>query len=115
MDEYPKEFCDTNICKVKVALPNKDQITSGEVQFTNEEIRILEQPDISMNSDMNDDDYWYIVDIQGDISNAVDYDFVNFDGNEPLLIDDKKSELLKYCIEKAYPDRVFDVSKKFQN
>ena len=55
MDEHPKEFCDTNICKVKVALPNKDQITSGEVQFTNEEIRILEQPDIAMNSDTNDD------------------------------------------------------------
>ena len=59
---------------------------------------------------MSDKDYWYIVDIQGDISNEVDYDFINFDGNEPLLIDENKSEVLKHCIKKAFPDRNFDVS-----
>ena len=47
MESYPKEFCDSSICKVKVVLPNKDQITNGEVKFLNEEIRILEQPDIA--------------------------------------------------------------------
>ena len=61
--------------------------------------------------DMSDKDYWYIVDIQGDISNEVDYDFINFDGNEPLLIDENKSEVLKHCIKKAFPDKNFDVSK----
>ena len=63
---------------------------------------------------MSDKDYWYIVDIQGDISNEVDYDFINFDGNEPLLIDENKSEVLKHCIKKAFPDRNFDVIKNFQ-
>ena len=45
-----EEFCDSGICSLRVALPTRDQITKGDVEFSNEDIRILEHPDMSSNS-----------------------------------------------------------------
>ena len=45
-----EEFCDSGICSLRVALPTRDQITKGDLEFSNEDIRILEHPDMSSNS-----------------------------------------------------------------
>ena len=49
-----EEFCDSGVCTLKVALPSKEQLTNGDVEFSNEDIRILEHPDLSTDpEDMN--------------------------------------------------------------
>ena len=53
IDNCPKEYCDSSACNVKVVLPTKEQISNGYVEFSNEEIRILEQPDVSDSSETN--------------------------------------------------------------
>ena len=53
IDNCPKEYCDSSACNVKVVLPTKEQISNGYVEFSNEDIRILEQPDVSNTSETN--------------------------------------------------------------
>ena len=55
MDHCLKEYFDSSICNVKVVLPTKDQLINGDIKFSNEEIRILEQPDINMSSEVSGD------------------------------------------------------------
>ena len=55
MDDCHKEYFDSTICNVKVVLPTKDQLINGDIKFSNEEIRILEQPDINMSSEVSSD------------------------------------------------------------
>ena len=45
------EFYDSDICILKVGLPTKEQLNNGDVDFLNEDIRILEQPDLFVNPD----------------------------------------------------------------
>ena len=51
IDNCPKEYCDSSSCNVKVVLPTKEQISNGYLEFSNEDIRILEQPDVSNTSE----------------------------------------------------------------
>ena len=41
------QYRDSEIAILKVRLPSKEEMMNGDVQFSNEEIRILEQPDFS--------------------------------------------------------------------
>ena len=50
-NDYHESFCDSEVCNLKVVLPSKEQLTNGDVEFSNEDIRILEHPDISTNAE----------------------------------------------------------------
>ena len=51
-----EEIRDSRICALKVVLPTKEQLINGDVEFSNEEIRILEHPDFSANFQVDIED-----------------------------------------------------------